>query len=61
LLETIQFHREDTEDTPEEFQHRFPIGMRLGILTITEITKKGCEERWERAASHPPHVAEAAD
>jgi len=37
-LETIQIHCDDTEDTPEEFQHRFPVGMRLGILTITEIT-----------------------
>ena len=27
LLETIQIHREDTEDTPEGFQSRFPIGM----------------------------------
>jgi hypothetical protein len=32
LLETIQLHREDTADTPEEFQHRFAIGMRLGIF-----------------------------
>ena len=38
LLETIQFHRCDTQDTPEGFQRRFPVGMRLGILTTTEIT-----------------------
>jgi len=40
LSETTQIHRCDTEDTPEEFQQRFPVGMRLNILTITEITKK---------------------
>jgi hypothetical protein len=38
LLETIQIHCRDTENTPEEFQHRFPVGMWLDILTITEIT-----------------------
>jgi len=37
-LETIQIHREDTENTPEEFQRRFPVGSTLSILTITEIT-----------------------
>ena len=37
LLETIQIHREDTEDTPEGFQSRFPIGMMLTILTTTKI------------------------
>ena len=40
LLETIQIHRGDTHDTPEEFQHRFPVGVRLCILTTTEVTKK---------------------
>ena len=39
-LETIQIHCEDTEDTPEEFQQRFPVATTLSILTITEITKK---------------------
>jgi hypothetical protein len=38
LLETIQIHVEDTEDMPEDFQRRFPVGMRLSILTVTEIT-----------------------
>lgn len=38
LLETIQTHREDTSDTLEEFQRRFPIGMCLDITTIIEIT-----------------------
>jgi hypothetical protein len=37
-LETFQIHCEDTEDTPEEFQRRFPVGTELSILTITEIT-----------------------
>jgi hypothetical protein len=40
LLETIQIHREDTEDTPEEFQRRFPVGTRLDIETTTEFTAK---------------------
>ena len=39
LLETIQVHRCDTEDTPEEFQRRFPVDVRLDILTITEIAR----------------------
>jgi len=39
LLETIQVHRCDTEDTSEEFQRRFPVDVRLDILTITEITR----------------------
>jgi hypothetical protein len=37
-LDTIQIHRRDTEKTPDEFQGRFPVGMRLGIVTTTEIT-----------------------
>src|SRR5271169_2368286 len=39
-LDTVQIHREDTDNTPEEFQRSFPVGMRLSILTTTEITKK---------------------
>jgi hypothetical protein len=39
ILETIQISRCDTTNTPEEFQRRFPVGMRLGILTTTEITQ----------------------
>ena len=42
-LEAIQLHIEDTEDTPDEFQQRFPVGMILSILTITEITTKSAE------------------
>jgi hypothetical protein len=38
LLETIQIHCEDTEDMPEDFQRRFPVGTRLRIVTSTEIT-----------------------
>ena len=37
-LDTIQIHCRDTGNTPEEFQRRFPVGMRLGVLTTTEIT-----------------------
>ena len=38
LLDTIQFHREDTTDAPEEFQQRFAPGMWLDISTTTEVT-----------------------
>ncbi len=38
LLETIQLHIEDTDNTPEAFQQRFPVGTKLSILTRTEIT-----------------------
>ena len=27
LLETLQIHREDTDDTESDFKHRFPVGM----------------------------------
>lgn len=37
LLETLQIHREDTDDTESDFKHRFPVGMWLDILTTTEI------------------------
>jgi hypothetical protein len=38
FLGTIQIHREDTNDTPDEFQSRFPVGIWLDILTTTDIT-----------------------
>jgi hypothetical protein len=38
LLDTIQFHRGDTCDSPEEFQQRFAAGMWLDISTTTEVT-----------------------
>ena len=37
LLDTVQIHRSDTNDSPEEFQKRFPVGMSLNILKTTEI------------------------
>lgn len=37
-LESIQLHREDTDDTPEDFQRRLPVGRWLNILTTTETT-----------------------
>ena len=37
LLDTIQLHREDTNDTREEFHHRFPVGMWLDVWTTTKI------------------------
>jgi hypothetical protein len=53
LLETIQIHREDTQDTPEEFRHRFPVGVRLGILTTTEITKKRVRRPSQASSASP--------
>jgi hypothetical protein len=38
FLETIQIHVEDTSDTREEFQQKFPIGTWLNIWATTEIT-----------------------
>lgn len=38
FLDTIQIHREDTDDTPEQFQRRFPVGMRLDVRTTTEFS-----------------------
>jgi len=43
-LDTVQIHRVDTENTPEEFQRRFPVSMRLSILTTTEIEEKSAGE-----------------
>src|SRR3954470_306639 len=40
LLETIQIHADDTNDTPDEFRRRFPVGIWLDILTTTEIASQ---------------------
>ena len=40
LLKTVQIHREDTDDTSDEFQRRLPVGTVLEIATTTEITPK---------------------
>lgn len=37
LLDTVQIHRGDTEDAPEEFQQTFKIGTQLYISTTVEI------------------------
>jgi hypothetical protein len=39
-LDTIQTHREDTNDTTEGFQRRFPVGTWVNICTTTEITNE---------------------
>jgi hypothetical protein len=44
FLDTIQAHREDTDDSPEEFQRRFPVGAWLDICTTIEITR--LESEW---------------
>jgi hypothetical protein len=38
LLQTIQIHREDTDNTSNEFQKRFSVGTVLEITTTTELT-----------------------
>jgi hypothetical protein len=38
LLGAMQIHRPNTDDSPEEFRQRFPVGMVLEIVTTTEIT-----------------------
>jgi len=38
LLGAIQIYRCNTENMPEDFQRRFPVGARLSIVTSTEIT-----------------------
>jgi len=38
FLTTIQLHVEDTGDTAEQFQQRFPVGMWLSIWTTSEVT-----------------------
>jgi hypothetical protein len=37
VLDIIQTHIEDTDDTTQEFKQRFEVGMRLYITTVTEI------------------------
>jgi hypothetical protein len=41
LLDTIHIQRKDTDDKPEEFQRRFPVGMWLDIEATTKLTPKG--------------------
>jgi phosphoribosylanthranilate isomerase len=40
LLKTVQIHRNDTDDTSDEFQRRLPVGTVLKITTTTELTTK---------------------
>jgi len=44
LLDTIQIDRSDTNDSTEEFQKRFPIGMSLSILKTTEIAAQSISD-----------------
>jgi hypothetical protein len=46
LLEILQIHREDTDDTESEFKHRFPVGMRLDVLTTTEMFAQPTNRRY---------------
>ena len=40
LLDTIQLHPEDADLTPEQFRHRFPVGIWLDIWTTIEVSLK---------------------
>jgi hypothetical protein len=55
-LGTIQIHREDTSDTPEEFQHRFPVGMWLDIVTTTEITPESNTDEFADSGAPMDHT-----
>ena len=50
LLDTIQIHRCDTQDTPEDFKRRFPVGTRLSIVTSIDVTivRQKCGEKRRR-------------
>jgi hypothetical protein len=37
LMGTIQIDRHDTNNSPDEFRERFPVGMWLDIIATTEI------------------------
>lgn len=39
-LDQFQISVEDTTDTVEQFQLRFPVGMWLDVTTTTEVTPK---------------------
>ena len=58
LLKTVQIHREDTEDTSDEFQRRLPVGTVLEIITTTEFTKlePGLDGQQLRAAESSSRV-----
>jgi hypothetical protein len=40
LLQTVHIHREDTDNTSDEFQKRFSVGTVLDITKTTEFTIK---------------------
>jgi hypothetical protein len=56
LLETLQIHRGNASCSPEEFRQRFPAGMRLDVVTTTEITPESDLDNLEEsvAASNNP-------
>jgi hypothetical protein len=39
LLETIQVHRCDTDDSGEQFRDRYPVGSWLDIRTTIEVRR----------------------
>ena len=47
LLQTVQIHREDTDNTCDEFQNRFSVGTVLEITTTTEFTIKEPGLDWQ--------------
>jgi hypothetical protein len=55
LLGTIQIHRENTSDTSEEFEHRFPVGIWLDIVTTTEITPESNTDEFAETGAPMDH------
>src|SRR5436305_11235224 len=47
LLQTVQIHREDTDNTGDEFQKRCSVGTVLEITTTTEFTKLESGLDWQ--------------
>ena len=41
LLKVIQLYVEDTDDTPEQFLRRFPVGSWIEITTTTRVMNRG--------------------
>jgi hypothetical protein len=54
-LGTLQIHRENTRDTPEEFRRRFSVGMRLDVVTTTEIATQSSADDLDESDTATDH------
>jgi len=60
-LDTFQIHREDTDDTPDQFRRRFSIGMRLDIVSTTSARSRPIRDRSGATGSSFPSRSLAVD